>query len=167
MQGHKKEVTIRGIKCVKYSTCHPHEGYRLALVPPLPSRIIRPCPSPNRELHTPTLNVSLITLLQTSFNARLIASAMSTRSLLSFVITTLSLLLVHFASFSAAAHRQQVLKPTTAAASATALASANGYSYVGCWNETRGFKSNGGARALTGGKEVGFISLAWDMRRMA
>jgi hypothetical protein len=57
-------------------------------------------------------------------------------------------------SMAAFGHRQVVFRPTTAAPSATALASGFGYSYVGCWNETTGYKSNGGARALSGGKDV-------------
>ena len=47
-----------------------------------------------------------------------------------------------------------IIYPTTAAPGATALPSANGYSYVGCWNETTGIPQAQGSRALTGGKEV-------------
>ena len=49
---------------------------------------------------------------------------------------------------------QSVLKASAAAPSATALAGAHGYTYIGCWNETTDFRSNNGARALTGGKDV-------------
>ena len=55
------------------------------------------------------------------------------------------------------AFAQSLVNPTTAAPSATPLNSAFGYEYVGCWNETTGFKGNDGARALAEeGKSVGF-----------
>lgn len=44
-----------------------------------------------------------------------------------------------------------IVNPTTAASTATVLASASGYAYAGCYNETIGFGD--GSRALTG-KEV-------------
>jgi len=47
-----------------------------------------------------------------------------------------------------------IVNPTTAAPSATALPSAHGYTYVGCWNETVGVASADGARALSGGTSV-------------
>lgn len=50
-----------------------------------------------------------------------------------------------FICFTAA---QSIVEPTTAAASATALASAYGYTYAGCYNETTGIAGAGGARAL-------------------
>ena len=54
---------------------------------------------------------------------------------------------------------QYVFKPTAAASSAIALAGGHGYTYVGCWNETVGFRSNDGARALGGGKSVRELSI--------
>ena len=50
---------------------------------------------------------------------------------------------------------QSIIKPTKAAPPARVQGAAHGYTYIGCWNETVGFESNGGARALAGGKEVG------------
>ncbi|KAH9845868.1 putative fungistatic metabolite [Teratosphaeria destructans] len=49
--------------------------------------------------------------------------------------------------------QETIVNPTTAAAGATPLPSASGYTYVGCWNETTGFPGAGGVRALSGGKE--------------
>ncbi|KAK5119512.1 hypothetical protein LTR85_007612 [Meristemomyces frigidus] len=64
---------------------------------------------------------------------------MSAHSLLFFLLTAV------LACLTAA---QSIVNPTTAAASATALASAYGYTYAGCYNETTGFAGSGGARAL-------------------
>ncbi|KAF2773646.1 WSC-domain-containing protein [Teratosphaeria nubilosa] len=49
--------------------------------------------------------------------------------------------------------RETIVNPTTAAAGATPLPSAFGYTYAGCWNETVGFPGAGGVRALSGGNE--------------
>ena len=46
------------------------------------------------------------------------------------------------------------LTPVTAAASATVGASAHGYTYAGCYNETIGFSNTTGARALANGHMV-------------
>ena len=48
-----------------------------------------------------------------------------------------------------------IINPTTAAPSATPLPSAKGYTYAGCWNETVGVTGASGARALSGGMQVG------------
>jgi len=63
---------------------------------------------------------------------------------------------VLFSTLVAAAFAQDtsIVNPTTAAPSATALAASNGYSYVGCYNETVGIPNTDGARALTGGMNV-------------
>ncbi|TKA83721.1 hypothetical protein B0A55_00271 [Friedmanniomyces simplex] len=52
---------------------------------------------------------------------------------------------------SVLAQDASIVNPTTAAPSATALATAKGYTYVGCWNETVGVANSNGARALSGG----------------
>ena len=49
---------------------------------------------------------------------------------------------------------QFVYKPTSTTPSPTALPEAHGYAHIGCWNETTGFRANGGARALRGGTNV-------------
>lgn len=55
---------------------------------------------------------------------------------------------------AAATREQYAFNPTTVAPSPTALAGAHGYSYVGCWNETVGFRGSGGVRAMAGGNNV-------------
>ncbi len=56
---------------------------------------------------------------------------------------------------ASAAHRQLVLQSTSATPSATALASAFGYAYIGCWNETTGPRNDGRAEPLEAeGKKV-------------
>jgi len=55
---------------------------------------------------------------------------------------------------SVSAQGTSIILPTTAAPSGTALATAKGYTYVGCWNETVGVPNSNGARALSGGMSV-------------
>lgn len=57
-----------------------------------------------------------------------------------------------FARFITA--QDTIVNPTTAAASATPLPSAFGYSYVGCWNETVGIANSAGVRALSMGNST-------------
>lgn len=70
--------------------------------------------------------------------------------------STLLLAAAFLGVLAAAAKDQYVFKPTAAAPEAVAVPEAHGYSYIGCWNETVGFRRNGGARALAGGRDVGF-----------
>ena len=70
-----------------------------------------------------------------------VAFAMSAHSMLSFLLAFL------LASF-VVAQDSSIVNPTTAAASATALPSASGYTYLGCYNETVNIANAGGARAL-------------------
>ncbi|RMY39179.1 hypothetical protein D0865_12898 [Hortaea werneckii] len=49
----------------------------------------------------------------------------------------------------AAAQDTSIINPTTAAPSVTALPSAHGYTYAGCWNETVNVPNSGGERALS------------------
>lgn len=53
-----------------------------------------------------------------------------------------------------AATAQTIVNPTTAAPSATIVASASGYAYAGCWNETVHVPGTDGARALSDGNSV-------------
>ncbi|KAK1036991.1 hypothetical protein LTS16_013256 [Friedmanniomyces endolithicus] len=68
---------------------------------------------------------------------------------MSFPFALVLLLTLLLASVSA--QDTSIILPTTAAPTATALATAKGYSYVGCWNETVGVPNSNGARALSGG----------------
>lgn len=68
----------------------------------------------------------------------------------------LSALVVSFAGL-VTAQSQTIVNPTTAAPSATTVANANGYSYVGCWNETVDIPNAGGVRAL--GQNGNFVSI--------
>ncbi|KXS99386.1 hypothetical protein AC579_8802 [Pseudocercospora musae] len=52
---------------------------------------------------------------------------------------------------SVVAQDTSIVNPTTAAASATAIPSARGYAYAGCWNETVYVANSGGVRALNNG----------------
>jgi len=47
--------------------------------------------------------------------------------------------------------------PTTATSNAAPGPGTDGYSYVGCWNETTGYNAAGGVRALAGGGYVRHI----------
>ncbi|KAK4556142.1 hypothetical protein LTR86_006839 [Recurvomyces mirabilis] len=76
------------------------------------------------------------------------ASATSSPSL-----SSIALLLIPFFTNLVRAQQPSIVNPTTAAPSATALPSASGYKYVGCWNETVNVANSDGARALTGGME--------------
>lgn len=80
------------------------------------------------------------------------AAAMSAPSSFSTLLLLTCLPLITFA--------QSLVNPTTAAPSATPLNSAFGYEYVGCWNETTGFRNNDGARAL--GEEGKTVRLIWN-----
>jgi len=71
---------------------------------------------------------------------------------MSFPFALFLLLTLLLASVSA--QGTSIILPTTAAPTATALATAKGYSYVGCWNETVGVPNSNGARALSGGMSV-------------
>ena len=42
----------------------------------------------------------------------------------------------------------------SSSSTAVAAAGSNGYSYIGCWNETTGIAGTSGARALPNGKMV-------------
>ena len=55
---------------------------------------------------------------------------------------------------AALAQQQSIIYPTTAAASATAVPSAHGYTYAGCWNETTQVPNTNGLRALANGNSV-------------
>ena len=69
---------------------------------------------------------------------------------------------------SVTAKDQYIFKPTSAAPSATPLAGAYGYTYIGCYNETVGFRGSYGARALEGGKTVGCpvsLIVGWALTR--
>lgn len=68
---------------------------------------------------------------------------MSTRSALSLL-----LLAALYASLVLAQQDTSIVYPTTAAATATPLPSAHGYTYAGCYNETTRIKNAGGVRAL-------------------
>ena len=75
-----------------------------------------------------------------------LAAAMSALSPLLFLVIYLTAL--------AAGQDQAVLQPTSPAPAPTALAGGFGYSYIGCWNETDGYESSRGRRALAGGRYV-------------
>lgn len=68
--------------------------------------------------------------------------------------TPLLLFILSLTAVEVAAQATSLAYPTTAAPTATALPSAHGYNYVGCWNETVSLPNSGGARALSGGMTV-------------
>ena len=76
---------------------------------------------------------------------------MFVRFVLSLVFAVLS------ASFVVA--QSSIVYPTTVASSASALQTAYGYTYAGCYNETVGFASTGGIRALPD-MQVSVVALA-------
>ncbi|TIA53337.1 WSC-domain-containing protein [Aureobasidium pullulans] len=71
--------------------------------------------------------------------------------LASTIISALSLFAVASAQSSTASASSASASATSAVAASIAAGS-NGYSYVGCWNETTGIEGTAGARALSGGK---------------
>ena len=71
--------------------------------------------------------------------------------LASTIISALSLFAVASAQSSTASASSASASATSAVAASIAAGS-NGYSYVGCWNETTGIEGTSGARALSGGK---------------
>ncbi|KAF2722373.1 hypothetical protein K431DRAFT_245310 [Polychaeton citri CBS 116435] len=72
---------------------------------------------------------------------------MSIRSTTALLFLTLGLI--------ASAQDSTIVYPTTAAASATILPSASGYTYAGCYNETVNYPGSSGARALQDGGKSG------------
>ncbi|EME81283.1 uncharacterized protein MYCFIDRAFT_176579 [Pseudocercospora fijiensis CIRAD86] len=87
-------------------------------------------------------------------NIPLITATMATRRTQTLVVFLFFLGAINFPQQVSAQQQQQdpkIVYPTTAAPSATPLASAYGYVYAGCWNETVSVANSGGIRALSNG----------------
>ncbi|THW96498.1 WSC-domain-containing protein [Aureobasidium pullulans] len=110
-------------------------------------------------IHHPPVRAFLLSLQFVSARLQLSSRIWNRRSsnhslftmLASTIISALSLFAVASAQSSTASASSASASATSAVAASIAAGS-NGYSYVGCWNETTGIEGTAGARALSGGK---------------
>ena len=124
-------------------------GKLISKLPPQSRNTLLPEHLPSSlSSNTNTANAALATLTCKPFEGVLAFHSHDAMSTLSKQQSPSFLALLLLTHLTPSTFAQSLVNPTTAAPSATPLSAAFGYEFVGCWNETTGFGSNGGARAL-------------------